>query len=287
MGGGGGGDTQVIQPPIREDTPLQQGLISRSTQQMNAAIPFDPYGAGYQLMPLAPMGQVYMPGPNQTMIGNAFNPNNLTPFFGQSAQAPTNFGMGGSGASGGGTTGGAGGGGGAMSPMMQLLQTYYSALRPPTGYGGGAQSPPTPFGQGMPGQLPQQPQGNFAYLPGTQQQQPQLPAPAAPSQQARAQAPSQPAQPAKPPSGKDAPDPWAGTNNARTQNNPGTNWNPDGTYNANGPYYQAPPVGPQMVAQQPNLVNTPVLGTQTAAQAALPSPTQALAQQFAQQGRVM
>ena len=52
-----------------------------------------------------------------------------------------------------------------------------------------------------------------------------------------------PSQPSQVKSGKDAPDPWAGSNNARSSVNPGTNWNPDGTYNANGPFYLPPPVG--------------------------------------------
>ena len=162
MGGGGGdSDPQVYQPPIRQDTPLQQGLTGLATSQLNSMIPYMGYGGGYQLMPMTPFGQTYMPGPNQTIFGNPYNQQNSVPFFGQPAQAPTNFGF----------------------PQQQLAGAPF--WQQPTPYG----QVSAPFQQYFGNILPQSGasgqggsggQGNFPYLPGTG------PAPAAP------QAPQQP-----------------------------------------------------------------------------------------------
>lgn len=162
MGGGGGSsDTQVFQPPIRQDTPLQQGLTGLATSQLNTMIPYMPYGAGYQLMPMTPFGQTYMPGPNQTIFGNPYNQQNSVPFFGQPAQAPTNYGFQPN--------------QGAGAPFWQQPTPYGQVSAPFQQYFGNIlpQS-----GTGAPGQAP--PQGNYPYLPGTG------PAPALP------QAPQQP-----------------------------------------------------------------------------------------------
>lgn len=227
MGGGSsGGDTQIIQPPINNNVRLQEPLGNALEAQLHTMDPYSPWRA-VQLLPQAPFGQVAFPGPNQTLFGNAFNPANYTASFGQAAQYPTNVGF--------------SQGTPQYSPYWAQNTPFGQISAPLQAYFGAGGAPQGGQGQGMGGG-----QGNFAYQSGIQQQIPQqqAPPPPPPPQQ---QAP--PAQPAPIPSGLTAPDPWAGTQNARTQDNPGTNWNPDGTYNPNGPYYSPPPVGPDGLPQ--------------------------------------
>lgn len=94
-GGGGGGPTglttQIVTAPRPTDqlAGAHEPLLAQAAGGMlGAALPFAPYGAGYQLVPQALMGQVHVPGPNQTMIGNPFNQPALENFFGTSAPAP-------------------------------------------------------------------------------------------------------------------------------------------------------------------------------------------------------
>lgn len=223
MGGSSdSGDTQVIQPPSSRDPTLlavQNPLMSAAIGQLAANDQFNLYGRGSNLTPMAPLGQVYFPGPNQTIIGNPYNPNNLTPFFGQSAAAPQNVGFNSNlQAQGGGQGGGQGQGGGGGGQMGSIphyaqqvlapLQQFFPGILPTfgvpsalnsgqTGGSGGSQG-----GSNQPQQAPQQgqqaPQGNWAYLPGQQQQapqaQPQQPEP--PKQQTPAE--QQQAPPAQP-----------------------------------------------------------------------------------------
>ncbi len=248
MGGGGGGDNNqgstTYQPPINNNVPLQQHLTGLADNQLHAAIPYMSYGAGYQLAPQGAFGQVAMPGPNQTIYGNPFNQQNSVGSFGQPAQYPTNVGFQST------PQGYAPPGYGYTPPQAnygmqgQPFQNYFQGIMPQSGTPGPFNPQVYPqYGYGGPPQ-----QGNYPYLPGTG------PAPANPAPNPTQNTPPPPLQggPAGPaatqappiPSGLTAPDPWAGTQNARTQDNPGTNWNPDGTYNPNGPYYQNPGVGP-------------------------------------------
>lgn len=224
MGGGSdSGGTQVISPNSSNDPTLlavQNPLMSASIAQLAANDQFNPYGRGSNLTPLAPFGQVYFPGPNQTIIGNPYNPNNLAPFYGQSAAAPQNVGFN-SNLQGGGAQGGSGqGGGGGMGypqnvqtaingaayphaqQVLSPFQQFFPSILPVFGTPSGAQGAPQSGSQGSQGgaQSPrqggQQPQGNWAYLPGqgqqqqTQPQQQQQQAQSAP-QQGQSPAPAQ------------------------------------------------------------------------------------------------
>lgn len=91
--GGGGGEGETIQPPIRQDTPLQQDLINFATAQMAYARPFAGWGAGYHFMPHQLFGQTYMPGPNQTIFGNPYDQGASVPYYGAPAAPPQNLGF--------------------------------------------------------------------------------------------------------------------------------------------------------------------------------------------------
>ncbi len=91
MGSGGGSSapsTQVVNPE-RVPGPLESGapshLFPQFENMLEAGLPFSQFGAGYQLMPRSPFGQVYAPGPNPTIFGNPYMARNHNPYFGESA----------------------------------------------------------------------------------------------------------------------------------------------------------------------------------------------------------
>lgn len=92
-GGGNSTTTETITPPNPKDVPLQEPLMGLGTRQINQMSPFSPYGSGANLLPQAPLGQVYLPGPNPTTIGDPYNAAHAQQFFGpQSGSAPPGYG---------------------------------------------------------------------------------------------------------------------------------------------------------------------------------------------------
>ena len=246
MGSDGGSSSpptqQIIDPGRPQNIPLEPQLVSQGENILEAQAPFAQFGAGYQLAPRSPFGQTYVPGLNQTIFGDPYNPQNYANYYGQSAvaQQPAQSQFAGAGGAGGQASqsggGGAWGGPQHMSQMAQFLAPLFG-IPPGANPGQGQQQQP----QGQPNNGGQafQPQYNPPpprnNTPGTGTPAPQNPPPLTGG-------PAGPQAAAPPPSGLTAPDPWAGTGNARNQNNPGSNWNPDGSYNPNGPYYQSPGV---------------------------------------------
>lgn len=147
MGFGGGGSTETTQyNPTPVTPPLQNELIALATDNLRYQQPYNVYGAGHQMANLSPFGQVYAPGPNQTLFGNPYTTSGHEPYFGQSAQAPTNLGFqqhyGGGMAGGGGSAGGGGGGN-----MGQNWAQNYGAGSKLTGLMNGGGYHPPPVGQ--------------------------------------------------------------------------------------------------------------------------------------------
>jgi len=203
MGGSSGGDNQIITPPA-PNPQLQEELVNAGRAQLTANDPFNPYGRGSNLTPLNPFAQVYFPGQQQTIYGQAaFNPANSQPFFGQSAvnqaTGPQNMGFNSQLQ-----------GQGSPQPFQQLannpnypnaqqvmapLQQFFPGIIPqfgvPQAYGGGQTggSGQSQGGQSPPQQQPQQAPQQQQQAP-TQQQQPQQ----APQQQAPQQQQAQPSQ---------------------------------------------------------------------------------------------
>lgn len=208
MGGSSGGDNQIITPPP-PNPQLQEELTNAGRAQLAANDQFNPFGSGPRLTPLNPFAQVYFPGQQQTIYGQAgFNPANSQPFFGQSAvnqaTGPQNMGFNSQ-------LQGQGGYSGlqqlANNPnypnaqqVMAPLQQFYPGIIPqfgvPQAYGGGqtggsgqaggGQSAPQPQPQPQAQAQQQQPQGQSQQ--GNSQPQP-------PDQQKQPSAPAQQAQP--------------------------------------------------------------------------------------------
>ena len=115
-GDNGGGDRVITPPRPDMSGSMEPQLQAASQAQMAAFAPFSQYGAGYQLMPQQMLGQVYVPGPNPTIMGDPYNPQGYDNFFGASARpqaaAQTNVA----------DTGGAGKGMGVPSAMAQQPQ---------------------------------------------------------------------------------------------------------------------------------------------------------------------
>ncbi len=144
MGFGGGGSTETTQyNPTPITPPLQNELIALAQDSLRYQQPYQVAGAGYQMAPLSPLGQVSAPGPNQTRFGDPYTTAGHEPYFGQSAAAPTNLGFQqryGAGAGGGSGAGAGGSGGGSPQNWAQ----NYSAGSKLTGLlnGGGYRPPP-------------------------------------------------------------------------------------------------------------------------------------------------
>jgi hypothetical protein len=167
--GGGGGSTQTTQyNPTPITPPLQNELIALATDNLRYQQPYNVFGAGYQMANSSPFGQVYAPGPNQTLFGNPYTTTGHEPYFGQSAQAPSNIGFqqGMGGGSGGGQGGGGGSGGGSQG---QNWAQNYSAGSKLTGLvnGGGYRPPPVNQLPGGIAQNNQQQQGQTGGNNGT------------------------------------------------------------------------------------------------------------------------
>lgn len=73
MGFGGGNEAapapQVIRDSQQTDLPLQEPLTGQGLRMLNQAAPFSVFGAGHNLLPNIPFGQVFAPGPNPTIFG--------------------------------------------------------------------------------------------------------------------------------------------------------------------------------------------------------------------------
>ena len=185
----------TTQTPPNPDAPLNYLLLPAAERMLEAAGPYAQYGSGHRLLPQAALGQVYTPGPNPTLFGNAFSPAGSQAVYGQAAAPPNmqQYGMGGAQQGG----AGGGGGGGSTNPFQNLWNGGYQPQQVfGFGWAGGGG-----FGQGQPQQQAsqsnnqqqsQQQQSQSQPLPqaqaaptqagtGQQQQQPNTPTPSAPA----------------------------------------------------------------------------------------------------------
>lgn len=86
----GKGGHQIITPPRPDLSGANEGALgSAAAGMLAAAAPFASYGAGYQLLPQQMMGQVYVPGPNPTLMGNPYQ--SSEGFYGPSPAPPTGW----------------------------------------------------------------------------------------------------------------------------------------------------------------------------------------------------
>ena len=157
FGGQPQSNIQTVTPPNPANVPLQDALTGLSQRQLGAAAPDSYWGAGYQMLPNSPMGQVYMPGANPTVFGQPYNQQNF-PYFG-GASNQMSAGYGGTAQQSGQGSGQATGGGSSPSPTAQQG----------SGQGGapsGAQQPPPPQQQAQQAQNYQQ--GNPMAMGGYQ-----------------------------------------------------------------------------------------------------------------------
>ena len=119
FGGGGGGQTTQFNPEPSNPYPqLQRGLVNASQDALAYFRPFGVHGAGYQMANQSPLGQIYTPGPNQSLFGNPYTTTGHQPGFGNSPQYPSQIGFGGS------AGGGSGGGGSTNSDAGAKLSGY-------------------------------------------------------------------------------------------------------------------------------------------------------------------
>jgi len=133
-------DIQTTQPSIRTDNALEQPLGGALLTSLTANTPYFRYGSGASLLPTAPMGQIAMPGPNQSVFGNPFA-GDVGHSFGYSPSPPTPYQMLGSGGSGGGYGGGYGyGAPSQISPFALLAQSLFGSINPMSSqmYSGGS-----------------------------------------------------------------------------------------------------------------------------------------------------
>ena len=128
FGGGQSTPTQFNPEPSNPYPQLQGGLVNASQDALAYFRPYGVYGAGYQMANQSPMGQIYTPGPNQSLFGNPYTTAGHTPGFGQSPQYPSEIGFG-SGAGGG--YGGSGGSGGMQNSNAGAKLSGY--VPPPAG----------------------------------------------------------------------------------------------------------------------------------------------------------
>ena len=79
--------TSIVIPPRPDLTGANEPQLQAATGGMlSAAAPFAQYGAGYQLLPQQMLGQVYVPGPNPTLMGDPYA--QQSSYFGPSAAPP-------------------------------------------------------------------------------------------------------------------------------------------------------------------------------------------------------
>lgn len=150
--GSGGGGTEVQQLPggVIGSIPLQDNLANAALNMLTQALPQAHAGAGYQMLPRNPFGQVQVAGPNPTVFGDPFNASYAQNYFGPNSGA----GQGAMGQAQGGQSGS--GSGGSASPPQGGLGSIITGQagqgQPPTQPGGGPmQGPPA---QGQQGEHP-------------------------------------------------------------------------------------------------------------------------------------
>lgn len=86
MGGSSGGGAEVVNQGGLIDSPLNNFLIPQAANMLTYAGQYSNLGAGHNLSPNMLMGQVYVPGPNQTIFGNPYNTQQQSSaYFGQAA----------------------------------------------------------------------------------------------------------------------------------------------------------------------------------------------------------
>lgn len=73
MGGSSGGGAEVVNQGGLIDSPLNNFLIPQAQNMLQYAGTYSTLGSGFNLAPNQLMGQVYVPGPNQTIFGNPYN----------------------------------------------------------------------------------------------------------------------------------------------------------------------------------------------------------------------
>ena len=91
---------ETTQPDIKTNNALEQPLGGALLTSLTANTPYFRYGSGASLLPTAPMGQIAMPGPNQSVFGNPFA-GDVGQSFGPSVGLPSSYQMLGSGGAGG------------------------------------------------------------------------------------------------------------------------------------------------------------------------------------------
>lgn len=163
MGGSSGGSSsQVVDQGGLIDSPLNNFLIPQAQNMLTTAGRWSTLGSPFNFLPNIPLGQTYVPGPNQTIFGNPYNTQQMASnYFGQSAvpnqqQMYRNFlnPQGQGGGSGGGVGQGGGGGGqqqGITDPILgqvvgklQGMQQQQPQGQQPQGQQQQTQAPPTP-----------------------------------------------------------------------------------------------------------------------------------------------
>lgn len=86
MGGSSGGGAEVVNQGGLIDSPLNNFLIPQAANMLNYAGQYSQLGSGFNLAPEMLMGQVYVPGPNQTIFGNPYNTQQQSSaYYGQAA----------------------------------------------------------------------------------------------------------------------------------------------------------------------------------------------------------
>ena len=170
MGGSSGGSSsQVVDQGGLIDSPLNQFFIPQAGNMLTTAGRWSTLGSPFNFLPNIPLGQTYVPGPNQTIYGNPYNTQQMASnYFGQSAvpnqqQMYRNFlnPQGQGGGSGGGVGQGGGGGGQQQGITDPILGQVVGKLQ-----GMQQQQNPQTQGQQQPTPVTPTPQ------PSTPQQQP-------------------------------------------------------------------------------------------------------------------
>ena len=121
---------ETTQPDIKTNNALEQPLGGALLTSLTANTPYFRYGSGASLLPTAPMGQIAMPGPNQSVFGNPFA-GDVGQSFGPSVELPSSYQMLGSGGAGGGYGGGYSYGAPSQpNPFAMLAQSIFGSVNP-------------------------------------------------------------------------------------------------------------------------------------------------------------
>lgn len=65
-------EVQTVQPDLRTNNAAEQPLGGAVVSTLAANEPYFRYGRGISMLPTANMGQIAIPGPNQSVVGNPF-----------------------------------------------------------------------------------------------------------------------------------------------------------------------------------------------------------------------